>query len=104
MRAAPTLAANPTAAMASGAGAFTCVGWRKRLIASNAIATTMAKSTAPLVTPERTFGYLRMEILAALANRAVLFAIVVAIAFEAMSRLRHPTHVNAPVLDLKGAV
>ncbi len=55
-------------------------------------------------TPERTFGYLRMEILAALANGAVLFAIVVAIAFEAMSRLRHPTHVNAPVLLAIAAV
>jgi cobalt-zinc-cadmium efflux system protein len=55
-------------------------------------------------TPERTFGYLRMEILAALANGAVLFAIVVAIAFEAMSRLRHPAHVNAPVLLAIAAV
>jgi cobalt-zinc-cadmium efflux system protein len=55
-------------------------------------------------TPERTFGYLRMEILAALANGAVLFAIVVAIAFEAVSRLRHPTHVNAPVLLVIAAV
>ena len=55
-------------------------------------------------TPERTFGYLRMEILAALANGAVLFAIVVAIAFEAMSRLRRPAHVNAPVLLAIAAV
>jgi cobalt-zinc-cadmium efflux system protein len=55
-------------------------------------------------TPERTFGYLRMEILAALANGAVLFAIVVAIAFEAMSRLRHPAQVNAPVLLAIAAV
>src|SRR5260370_1766980 len=47
-------------------------------------------------TPERTFGYLRMEILAALANGAVLFAIVVAIAFEALRRLPHPPTANAP--------
>src|SRR5258708_30427443 len=45
-----------------------------------------------------------MEIVAGLANGAVLFAIVVAIAFEAMSRLRHPTHVNAPVLLAIAAV
>ena len=49
-------------------------------------------------TPERTFGYLRIEILAALANGAVLFAIVLGIAIEALSRLRHPAAVNAPVL------
>src|SRR5258708_20903636 len=45
-----------------------------------------------------------MEIVAGLANGAVLFAIVVAIAFEAMSRLRHPTQVNAPVLLAIAAV
>jgi|SRR5689334_13779732 len=67
-------------------------------VAAIALALFAARMARLPATPERTFGYLRMEILAALANGAVLFAIVVGIALEAVSRLRHPTAVNAPVL------
>ena len=38
----------------------------------------------------RTYGYYRLEILAALLNGAVLIAIAVGIVFEAWQRLRHP--------------
>lgn len=67
-------------------------------VAAIALALFAARMARRPATPERTFGYLRMEILAALANGAVLFAIVVGIAIEAVSRLRHPAPVNATVL------
>ena len=67
-------------------------------VAAIALALFAARMARLPATPERTFGYLRIEILAALANGAVLFAIVVGIAIEAVSRLRHPAAVNAPVL------
>ncbi len=45
--------------------------------------------------PGRTYGYLRAEILAALANGSALVAVAVGIAFEALDRLREPTAVAA---------
>jgi cobalt-zinc-cadmium efflux system protein len=47
-------------------------------------------------TMQRSFGYHRMEILAALTNGAALVAISVLIAIEAVERLRSPTEVAAP--------
>ena len=41
-------------------------------------------------TPERTYGYYRTEILAALANAIVLIAISIWVLFEAYDRFRHP--------------
>jgi cobalt-zinc-cadmium efflux system protein len=41
-------------------------------------------------TPERTYGYHRFEILAALANAVVLIAVSVFILYEAWSRFRNP--------------
>jgi cobalt-zinc-cadmium efflux system protein len=67
-------------------------------VAAIGLALFAARMARLPATPERTFGYLRMEILAALANGAVLFAIVIGIAIEALRRLRHPGAVNAPVL------
>src|SRR2546427_12457161 len=49
-------------------------------------------------TPERSFGFMRLEILAALVNGAVLFAIAIGIGVEAWHRLRAPQLVNAPLL------
>jgi len=49
-------------------------------------------------TPERSFGFMRLEILAALINGAVLFAIAIGIGIEAWHRLRVPQHVNGPLL------
>src|SRR5437899_7148883 len=48
--------------------------------------------------PERSFGFMRLEILAALVNGAVLFAIAIGIGVEAWHRLRAPQLVNAPLL------
>jgi len=41
-------------------------------------------------TPERTYGYYRIEILAALANAVVLIGISIWVLFEAYERFRHP--------------
>ncbi len=46
----------------------------------------------------RTFGFLRTEILAALANGAALLAISILICVSALERLFHPTHVEGPLL------
>jgi cobalt-zinc-cadmium efflux system protein len=48
----------------------------------------------------RTYGYYRLEILAALVNGAVLIAIAVGIVFEAWQRLRNPHPVNVRVVVL----
>ncbi len=55
-------------------------------------------------TPERSFGFMRLEILAALVNGAVLFAIAIGIGVEAWQRLRVPQLVNAPLLIAVAAV
>ncbi len=49
-------------------------------------------------TSKRTYGYHRMEILAALANGAALVAISVFVLAEAVQRLRQPTAVDAPAM------
>jgi cobalt-zinc-cadmium efflux system protein len=49
-------------------------------------------------TPERSYGLLRLEILAALVNGAVLIAIAVGIGFEALRRLETPTDVHGGLL------
>lgn len=47
---------------------------------------------------ERTFGWVRLEILAALVNGAALLAISGLIVFEAWRRLKEPVAVDAPIL------
>src|SRR2546427_9007610 len=49
-------------------------------------------------TAERTFGLLRLEIVAALVNGAALLAISLGIALEAYHRLRAPSQVHGAVL------
>jgi cobalt-zinc-cadmium efflux system protein len=50
-------------------------------------------------TPSRTYGYLRTEILAALANGAILVGVSISILIEAIERLDHPTAVlGVPML------
>jgi cobalt-zinc-cadmium efflux system protein len=50
------------------------------------------------VTARRSFGFLRIEILAALINGAVLIVIAIGIAIEAWRRLQAPTAVNGALL------
>jgi cobalt-zinc-cadmium efflux system protein len=49
-------------------------------------------------TPQRSFGYMRLEVLAALVNGAVLFAIAIGIGVEAWRRFRVPPVVNGALL------
>src|SRR5438093_334059 len=49
-------------------------------------------------TAERTFGLLRLEILAALVNGAALLAISIGVAIEALHRLRDPAPVQGALL------
>jgi cobalt-zinc-cadmium efflux system protein len=49
-------------------------------------------------TPQRTWGYHRTEILAALANGATLVGISIYVLIEAASRFRHPHPVEAPLM------
>lgn len=49
-------------------------------------------------TDERTFGYYRAEILAALVNGATLGAVAIYIFYEAFVRLGEPPHVQGPLL------
>ena len=48
--------------------------------------------------PERTFGYVRLELLAALVNGAFLLGISVWIAWEAWNRIQSPQDVDGPLL------
>ena len=49
-------------------------------------------------TPQRSFGFMRIEILAALGNGAVLIVIAIGIAVEAWRRLQAPPAVNGGLL------
>lgn len=73
-------------------------------VAALGIAVVVADIVRRPATPERSFGLLRLEILAALANGAVLIAIAVGIGIEAFARLRAPVPMDAPLLMGVGAL
>jgi len=54
-------------------------------------------------TPQKSFGYYRVEILAALINGASLVAIAAWILFEAVARLRDPLVVDTPIMAMVAA-
>ncbi|HUY48509.1 MAG TPA: cation diffusion facilitator family transporter [Streptosporangiaceae bacterium] len=55
-------------------------------------------------TPRRTFGYARAEILAAMVNAVILFAMSVFIVVEAVRRLISPPAVESPLLVIFGVI
>lgn len=67
-------------------------------VAALSIAVVVAYLVRRPATPQRSFGLLRLEILAALVNGAVLIAIAGGIAIEAFDRLRAPVTMDAPLL------
>lgn len=67
-------------------------------VAALALALVAAWIAQRPATPERSFGFMRLEILAALINGAVLFAIAIGIGIEAVHRLRVPQHINGALL------
>jgi cobalt-zinc-cadmium efflux system protein len=62
------------------------------------LALVAMKVSERLPTPERTYGYHRFEILAALANAVVLIAVSVYILYEAWERFRDPPAVSSGVM------
>lgn len=73
-------------------------------VAALSIAVVVAYLVRRPATPERSFGLLRLEILAALVNGAVLIAIAVGIAVEALDRLQTPPTIDATMLMGVGTV
>ena len=67
-------------------------------VAALALALVAAWIAQRPATPERSFGFMRLEILAALVNGAVLFAIALGIGIEAWHRFNAPPAVNGTVL------
>ena len=55
-------------------------------------------------TPERTYGYYRVEILAALANAVALIGISLYVLYEAYKRFRHPPEVESGLMLAVAAV
>jgi len=55
-------------------------------------------------TPQRTFGYARAEILAAVVNAVVLFGMSVFIVVQSVSRLITPSPVRSPLLIVFGVI
>lgn len=49
-------------------------------------------------TPERSFGYLRLEILAAVVNALLLFGVAAFVLFEAVQRLNEPSEVSSGLM------
>jgi len=62
------------------------------------LALLVARVAQRPATPERSFGLLRLEILAALVNGALLIAIAIGIGIEAWHRLTAPPLVDGPLL------
>ena len=73
-------------------------------VAALALALVAASIAQRPATPERSYGFMRFEILAALVNGAVLFAIAIGIGVEAWHRLREPQLINAPLLLIVAAI
>ena len=67
-------------------------------VAALALALVAAWIARRPATPGRSFGFLRLEILAALVNGAVLFAIALGIGVEAWRRVHAPEAVNGALL------
>lgn len=64
-------------------------------VAMALVATTVAQRPP---TPRRTFGWQRVEVLAAAANALLLLGVAGYVLVEAVSRFRAPTPVDAPVM------
>lgn len=67
-------------------------------VAALGLALFVARVAQRPATPERSYGLVRLEILAALVNGAALVAIAVGVGFEALRRLETPTDVQGGLL------
>jgi cobalt-zinc-cadmium efflux system protein len=62
------------------------------------LALLAAAFAARPATPQRTFGYMRLEILAAVINALLLFAVAGYVLIEAVQRFNHPPEVSTVVM------
>lgn len=85
------LVSNSLALLADAGHMFTDVG-------ALALSLFVAWFTTQPVTPRKSYGYLRWEILAAFLNGATLLLISAWILFEAVMRLRHPEAVQGGLM------
>ncbi len=85
------IVANSLALLADAGHMFTDVG----ALALSLVAMRLAQLPP---SPEKTYGYVRTEILAALVNGAALLVIAGFICWEAWERLRTPPEVDGPLL------
>ena len=67
-------------------------------VAALGLALFVARVAQRPATPERSYGLVRLEILAALVNGAVLIVIAAGIAIEAWHRLRAPPAIHGPLV------
>src|SRR5919198_6726428 len=73
-------------------------------VAAIGLSLVMARLARRPVTAERTFGLLRLEILAALVNGAALIVISLGVAVEAVQRFRTPPAVHGTLLVAVAAI
>lgn len=69
-----------------------------------ALALLAIRFAAREATPERTYGYLRMEVLSALTNAVVLLLLTVYILYEAYQRLQAPPEIRSMPMLIVAAV
>lgn len=69
-------------------------------VAAIALSLFAARFAAKPATPRKTYGFYRLEILAALANGVTLVVIAIVICYEAYTRLREPQGVQGKTLLL----
>ncbi len=72
-------------------------------VAALALSLVAMRFAARPPTPQKSFGYYRLEILAALVNGATLIAIAAWIFVEAIGRLREPVHIDTPIMMVVAA-
>jgi cobalt-zinc-cadmium efflux system protein len=89
--------ANSLALLADAGHMFTDVAGLGLALAAIHVATRPAS-------PDRTFGYLRLEILAAVVNAVLLFGVSAFILFEAWRRLADPPPVGTPLMFAVGVL
>lgn len=93
-----------TGAVAHSVGLLADAGHNVTDVAGLAVSLLAVRWALRPRSPERSFGYHRSTILAALANAAVIAAVTAAIAVESVIRLLHPHAVHGSIVVVVAAV
>lgn len=90
---------------ASGSLALVADGWHMVSDAGSlGLALAATKLSRRPRSPRKTFGYKRLEVLAALANGVMLGVVAVLVVIEAVQRFRTPTEIHSKAVIAMGAV